>query len=63
MILAKNICFQNIKIKLNSGTWMTAVISSDFPDLRTFAASKTSTASTTSVASMTLTASFYQKKY
>jgi hypothetical protein len=23
MIVAKNICFQNIKIKLNSGTWMT----------------------------------------
>ena len=23
MILTKNICFQNIKIKLNSGTWMT----------------------------------------
>ena len=31
-----------------------AVISSDFPDLRTFGASKTSTASTTSVASMIL---------
>jgi hypothetical protein len=40
-----------------------AVISSDFPGLRTFAASMTSTASTTSVASMTLTASFHQKKY
>jgi hypothetical protein len=35
-----------------------AVISSDFSGLRTFAASMGSTASTTSVASMTLTASF-----
>jgi hypothetical protein len=40
-----------------------AVISSDFSGLITFAASKTSTASTTSAASMTSTASFYQKKY
>jgi hypothetical protein len=40
-----------------------AVISNDFPDLRTFAASKTSTASTTSVDSMTSTASFHQKNY
>jgi hypothetical protein len=63
MILTKNTCFQNIKIKLNSGTWMTAVISSDFLGLRTFAASMTSTASTISVASMTSTASFHQKKY
>jgi hypothetical protein len=38
-----------------------AVISSDFPGLRTFAASMASTASTTSVASMTSTASFHQK--
>ena len=38
-----------------------AVISSNFPGLRTFAASMTSTASTTSVASMTSTASFHQK--
>ena len=38
-----------------------AVISSDFPGLRTFAASITSTASTTSVASVTSTASFHQK--
>ena len=37
------------------------VLSSDFPDLRTSAASVTSAASTTSVASMTLTASFHQK--
>jgi hypothetical protein len=42
---------------------VSAVICSDFPDLRTFAASKTSTASTTSVASMTSTASFHQKHY
>ena len=54
-------CFQNINIKLISGTWMTTVISSDFPGLRTFAASTISTASTTSVASMTSTASFHQK--
>jgi hypothetical protein len=40
-----------------------AVTSSDFPGLRTFAASMTSTASTTSVASMTSTASVHQKKY
>jgi hypothetical protein len=39
-----------------------AVISSDFPGLRTFAASMTSTASTTSVASMNSTASFHQKQ-
>ena len=39
------------------------VLSSDFPDLRTSAASVTSAASTTSVASMTLTASFHQKNY
>ena len=57
MILTKNICFQNIKIKLNDS----AVISSNFPGLRTFAASMTSAASTASVASMTLTASFHQK--
>ena len=37
------------------------VLSSDFPDLRTSAASVTSTASTASVASMTFTASFHQK--
>ena len=37
------------------------VLSSDFPGLRTSAASMTSTASTTSMASMTSTASFYQK--
>ena len=37
------------------------VISSDFPGLRTSAASMTSTASTTSVASMTSTASFHQR--
>jgi hypothetical protein len=40
-----------------------AVISSDFSGLRTFAASMTSTTSTTSVASMTSTASFHQKNY
>jgi hypothetical protein len=39
------------------------VLSSNFPDLRTSAASVTSTASTTSVASMTFTASFHQKNY
>ena len=39
------------------------VLSSDFPDLRTSAASMTSTASTTSMASMTFTASFHQKHY
>ena len=38
-----------------------AVISSNFPGLRTFVASMTSTASTTSVASMTSTASFHEK--
>ena len=37
------------------------VLSSDFPDLRTSAASVTSTASTASVVSMTFTASFHQK--
>jgi hypothetical protein len=36
--------------------------SSDFPILKTSAASMTSTASTTSMASTTSTASFYQKK-
>jgi hypothetical protein len=40
-----------------------AVISSDFPGLRTFATSMTSTASTASVASMTSTASFHQNNY
>lgn len=40
---------------------MTAVISSNFPGLRTFAASMTFAASTTSVASMISTASFHQK--
>jgi hypothetical protein len=40
-----------------------AVIISEIPGLRTFAASMTSTASTTSVASMTSTASMHQKKY
>jgi hypothetical protein len=39
------------------------VFSSDFPGLRTSAASMTSTASTTSMASMTSTASFHQKIY
>ena len=39
------------------------VLSSDFPDFRTSAASMTSTASTTSMASMTFTASFHQKHY
>jgi hypothetical protein len=39
------------------------VLSSDFPGLRTSAASMTSTASTTSMASMTSTASFHQKIY
>ena len=37
------------------------VLSSDFPGLRTSAASMTSTASTTSMASMTSTASFHGK--
>jgi hypothetical protein len=40
-----------------------AVNSSDFQGLRTFAASMISTASTTSVASMTSTAPFHQKIY
>jgi hypothetical protein len=62
MILTKNICFQNIKAEFRNLD-DSAVISSDFPGLRTFAASMTSTASTTSVASMTSTASFHQKKY
>ena len=52
--------FENIKIKLNSRIWMTEVFSSDFPVLRTSAASMISTASTTSIASMTSTASFHQ---
>jgi hypothetical protein len=39
------------------------VLSSDFPVLRTSAASMTSTAPTTSMASMTSTASFHQKIY
>ena len=39
------------------------VLSSDFPGLKTSAASMTLTASTTSVASMTSTASFHQKIY
>ena len=37
------------------------VLSKNFSDLRTSAASMTSTASTTSMASMTSTASFHQK--
>ena len=40
-----------------------AIISSDIPGLRTFAASLTSTASTTLVASMTSTASFHHTNY
>ena len=39
------------------------VLSSDFPGLRTSAASMTSTASTTSMASMASKASFHQKFY
>ena len=39
------------------------VLSSDFPGLRTSAASMTSTASTTSMASMTSTDSFHQRIY
>ena len=39
------------------------VLNSDFPGLKTSAASMTLTASTTSVASMTSTASFHQKIY
>ena len=39
------------------------VLSSDFPGLKTSAASMTSVTSTASVASMTSTASFHQKKY
>ena len=59
----KTIFFQNIKVKLNLRTMDDSeVLSIDFPDLKTSAASMTSTASTTSVASMTFTASFHQKK-
>jgi hypothetical protein len=39
------------------------VLSSDFPGLKTSAASMTSMASTASAASMTSTASFHQKIY
>jgi hypothetical protein len=39
------------------------VLSSDFPDPKTSAASMTSVASTASMASMTSTASFHQKNY
>ena len=39
------------------------VLSSDFPGLKTSAASMTSVASTASMASMTSTASFHQKLY
>ena len=39
------------------------VLSSDFPGLKTSAASMTSVASTASMASMTSTASFHQKNY
>ena len=39
------------------------VISSDFPGLKTSAASMTSVASTVSMASMTSTASFHQQNY
>ena len=39
------------------------VLSSDFPDLRTSAASMTSTSSTIFMASMTFTASFHQTHY
>ena len=53
----------DIQKELNSETWMTTLISSDFPGLRVFAASMTSTASTSSVASMTSTASFHEKNY
>jgi hypothetical protein len=66
MILSKNYLFQNINVKLNSKTWMTLkqeVLNSDFPGVKTSAASMTLTASTTSVASMTSTASFHQKIY
>ena len=60
MILTKNIWFQNINKPEFRNLDDSAVISSDFPGLRTFAASMTSTASTTSVALMTSTASFCQ---
>ena len=39
------------------------VLSSDFPGLKTSAASMTTVASTASMASMTSTASFHQKNY
>jgi hypothetical protein len=57
MILTKNICFQNIRIKLNSGGWM-----SDFPGLRTFADSMTSKDSTTSVEATDLDSLISSKK-
>jgi hypothetical protein len=62
----KKTFFQNVEIKLNSNAWMTEVLSSDFPGLKTSGASMTSvasTASTASMASMTSTASFHQKIY
>ena len=62
MILPKTFSFQNIQNKAEfKNLDDSEVLSSDFPDLRTSAASVTSTASTASVASMTFTASFHQK--
>ena len=49
---------QNIKIKLNSRT--SEVLSSDFPGLKTSAASLTSSAFAASLASTTSTAQFHQ---
>ena len=53
--------FWNIKIKLNSRTWMTEVLSSDFSGFRTSAASLTSLASATSVASTASKVLFHPK--
>jgi hypothetical protein len=63
MILTKKNIFKTSNKSEFRNLVDSVVISSNFPGLRTFAASMTSTASTTSVASMTSTASFHQKNY
>ena len=64
MILPQKTFFQNIKNKAEYKCLDDSeVFSSDFPGLKTSAASMTSVASTASMASMTSTASFHQKNY
>jgi hypothetical protein len=64
MILSQKTFFSKLKNKAEFKCLDDSeVLSSDFPGLKTFAASMIPAASTASVASMTSTASFYQKNY